>query len=212
LLSHIEEILNLCINDLEINPNDITILTDREFKNFDIIKIFERYCCNYISFIPKNDKVKYYLENEYKKGENWKFDYFIDQKTISKLVIAEDWIISNNERKNVYYTFLTNIDFENQKSYIKTYKKRWNIETRFRMLKNAIIKTKSTSLKVRLFLFKLRCVIHNLWIKIRNKKENVCLKLFIVEMSKLDCDLLNTSEYSNAVESNTRLCMFNAYS
>ncbi|XRO76143.1 hypothetical protein ACO3VM_04875 [Methanocaldococcus sp. 10A] len=111
LLNHVEEILHFAINDLGINPSDIIVLTDREFKDFEIIKIFERYGCN--SFIPKNSRIKYYLENEYEKGENWKFDYFIDQKTISKLVIAEDEIITNNEKKKIYYTFLTNIDFDN---------------------------------------------------------------------------------------------------
>ncbi|XRO75880.1 transposase [Methanocaldococcus sp. 28A] len=157
-----KEIIDFTINDLEINPSNIVVLTDREFKNFEIIKIFEKYGCNYISFIPKNDKVKYYLEDEYKKEEKWKFDYVIDRNTIPKLVIAEDEIITNNERKKVYYTFLTNINFENQESYIKMYKKRWNIETQFRMLKDAVIKTNLTSIKVRLFLFMLKCVIHNL--------------------------------------------------
>ncbi|CAB3288118.1 protein of unknown function [Methanocaldococcus lauensis] len=105
LFTHIEEILSFAINDLKINPHDIIVLTDREFKDLEIIKIFERYGCNYISFIPKNSRVKYYLENEYEKGENWKFDYFIDQKTIPKLVIAEDEITTNNEREKIYYTF-----------------------------------------------------------------------------------------------------------
>ncbi|XRO75706.1 transposase [Methanocaldococcus sp. 28A] len=195
--------MGFTINDLEINPSNIAVLTDREFKDFEIIKIFEKYGCNYISFIPKNDKVKYYLEEEYKKEEKWKFDYVIDKNTIPKLVIAEDEIITNYKRKKVYYTFLTNIDFENQESYIKMYKKRWNIKTRFRMLKDAVIKTKSTSLKVRLFLFMLKCVIHNLWIKIRNKKECISLKFFIVEI----CKLLNEFDYSIMVMRNTPLCI-----
>ncbi|ABR56123.1 hypothetical protein [Methanococcus aeolicus] len=90
---------------MEINPCDITVLTDREFKDFEIIKIFERYGCNYISFIPKNIKVKYYLEYGYKKEGDWKFNYFIDYKTIPKLVIAEDEIITNNERKKYIIPF-----------------------------------------------------------------------------------------------------------
>ncbi|EHP85896.1 hypothetical protein [Methanotorris formicicus] len=65
LPKYIEEILEFVINELKINPKKLTVLTDREFKNFEIIKIFERYGCNYICFVPKND-IKYYLEKEYK--------------------------------------------------------------------------------------------------------------------------------------------------
>jgi len=210
LINHVKKIIYFVINDLKLNPQDVVILTDREFKNFEMIELFEKYNFNYIGFIPKNSKVKYYFENKYEKGDNWKFNYFINYKIIPKLVIAEDEIITNSERKKVYYTFLTNLNFENPESYIKLYKKRWNIETRFRILKDVIIKTKSTSPKVRLFLFIIRCIIHNLWIKIRNNEyESISLKLFIIEINEL---LHELEFYSCFVVSNTQLCMFNAYS
>jgi len=59
LINYVDDILNFCINELEINPRHITVLTDREFKNFDIIKLFEQYGCNYLCFVPKNDRIKY---------------------------------------------------------------------------------------------------------------------------------------------------------
>lgn len=56
----------------------------------------------------------------------------------------------------------------------------------------------------------IRCVIHNLWIKIRNEKESesMSLKFLIIEVG----NLLAKFDYLNVVMSNTQLCMFNAYS
>jgi len=78
------------------------------------------------------------------------------------------------------------------------------------MLKDVIIKTKSTSPKIRLFLFMIRCIIHNLWIKIRNNEcESISLKLFIIEAN----ELLHELEFCSCfVVGNTQLCMFSAYS
>jgi len=67
LLNHVKEIIHFVINGLELNPQDVAILTDREFKNFEMIELFKKYNFNYNGFIPKNSKVKYYFENKYEK-------------------------------------------------------------------------------------------------------------------------------------------------
>ncbi|MFU8652378.1 transposase [Methanotorris formicicus] len=118
------------------------------------------------------------------------------------------------EDNTVYYTFLTNLDFEHAKDYLKIYKKRWNIETRFRMFKDLKIKTKSRTLKVRLFLFILRAIIHNFWIWMKHKNEipynlNYNLKEFIISIN----DFANLyCKPSFDYGGNTRLCISNAYS
>ncbi|MFU8652283.1 hypothetical protein [Methanotorris formicicus] len=41
LSKYVEEILDFVINELKINPKKLIALIDREFKDFNIIKIFE---------------------------------------------------------------------------------------------------------------------------------------------------------------------------
>ena len=46
----------------------------------------------------------------------------------------------------------------------RRYKKRWKIEISFAVVKRALAKTTSRAASIRIFLFGISCVLHNLWI------------------------------------------------
>ena len=68
----------------------------------------------------------------------------------------------------------------------REYRNRWDIETGYRCVKSAMLKTTSRNPVVRLILFYLSLVIYNIWIiiRIRNNPEANNIKL-IVLLSKL---------------------------
>jgi len=61
------------------------------------------------------------------------------------------------------WKFVTNLRFVDFVKYIKVYKKRWNIETGFRVADEAKIKTKSLDIRVRYFLFLVALILYNIW-------------------------------------------------
>lgn len=67
-----------------------------------------------------------------------------------------------NDGKHVW-TFVTNINRERFVRYVQIYRKRWNVETGFRVQDEARIRTKSIRIEVRYFLFLASMVLYNTW-------------------------------------------------
>ena len=63
---------------------------------------------------------------------------------------------------------------------IKTYKKRWRIETGFRVQDEAMIKCKSKEMKIRYFLFMFQQMLQTQWVCFY--KEEVSFKKFLIEI------------------------------
>ena len=61
------------------------------------------------------------------------------------------------------WLFATNQDKTTAASYVKRYKKRWAIETIFRITDDIRIYTTSTNALTRYFLFMFTCLIYNIW-------------------------------------------------
>lgn len=62
------------------------------------------------------------------------------------------------------WIFATNIHFRTRVEYILYYKKRWQIETNYRVEDEAKIKSKSTNYMIRYFYFLIGLLFHLLWI------------------------------------------------
>lgn len=75
------------------------------------------------------------------------------------------------------WVFVTTLDFADSVKYLRLYKKRWNIETGFRVHDEATIKTKSTDIRVRYFLFLCAMLLYNIWKSIRVK---MSFKRFVI--------------------------------
>ena len=64
-----------------------------------------------------------------------------------------------------------------------TYKKRWRIETQFRVQDEAKIKCKSKDMKIRYFLFMFEQMLQTIWICFY--KDEVSFKEFLIEMARV---------------------------
>jgi len=67
------------------------------------------------------------------------------------------------EGKTYDWLFATNLDKSTAASYVKRYKKRWAIETIFRVTDDIRIYTTSTDALIRYFLFMFTCLVYNIW-------------------------------------------------
>jgi len=73
--------------------------------------------------------------------------------------------IKQLEYKNKKYNWLfaTNLHLKNVKDYVKRYKKRWGIETIYRVTDKIRAYTTSTKSVIRYFLFMFTCFVYNIW-------------------------------------------------
>lgn len=139
---------------LHNNKNVFSCLFDRGYYNSKIIGILNKMKLNYLMLVPKKMKKlldehkneKFFVVEKYAVGK---------AKTETKLVVYKD--------DEFDWVFATSMKFHDALNMIKLYKKRWNIETGFRVCDEARIKTKSMHIVVRYFLFLCGIVLYNLW-------------------------------------------------
>lgn len=143
-------------------------LFDRAYYVAEIIDYLESKKVKYIILCPEKtgiiadyvnqtDKLgKYTHQLEYsKKKTKWKPKTMI---VVCKGINDFSWI------------FATNIHFKTRVEYIWYYKRRWQIETNFRVEDEGRIKSKSTNYMIRYFYFLVGLLLHMLWIVNKNIK------------------------------------------
>ena len=84
--------------------------------------------------------------------------------------------------------FATNIEEVALSNIVLTYKKRWRIETGYRVQDEAAIKCKSKDMKIRYFLFMFQQLLQTQWVCFY--KQEVSFKEFIIEIHKVCKDLV----------------------
>lgn len=67
------------------------------------------------------------------------------------------------ENRTFDWLFATNLNFKKSKDYVKRYKKRWGIETIYRVTDKIRAYTTSTKSIIRYFLFMFTCFVYNVW-------------------------------------------------
>jgi len=95
-------------------------------------------------------------------------------------------IYNKKSKKNYDWIFATNVEKILLEKLITLYKKRWRIETQFRVQDEAIIKCKSKDMKIRYFLFCFEQMLQTIWICFF--KDDLLFKEFLIEMEKLGFD------------------------
>lgn len=130
------------------------VLMDRGFNSGEITDILKDLRLKYLMLYRETAGVKPLIE----KTKNYsKQKYFINKRHETNLVIIKEQI----KGKGIVWTFATNLG--SCFSYIRLYKKRWNIETGFRVCDEARIKTKSRKIETRYFLFLVAFLFYNDW-------------------------------------------------
>lgn len=185
----------------------ILILFDRGFYDKDLMYELIQKKFPYLIFLPKSRDKKEIL-------------YPMDKE--EKIVIVHDFTVNKDKTKYTGETFLaflkaiydrksekeydwvfaTNIEEVALSNLIQTYKKRWRIETGYRVQDEARIKCKSKEMKIRYFLFAFQQMLQTQWVCFF--KDEVSFKEFIIEMHKICKDLVQNPKksYGKKPESN----------
>ena len=150
-----------------------TLLMDREFFNYPVISTLHTSNQNYIIAAKSNKKINaILLEHKKKFGEtSTVFEYQFEKGDPKFNIVAihnqkYDPKDKNNKGNHEYHLFATDISVNIASDILKKipeeYRKRWNIETGYR-LKNAFkIRTCSKSPIVRTLFFLIQCLLYNI--------------------------------------------------
>lgn len=165
----------------------ILILFDRGFYDKDLMYELSQDKYPYLIFVPKH-KDKQEILYPMDKGEQIAiYNEFKVNKDKSKypgeniLILLKDMYDKKSD-KEYDWVFATNVEDIELDTIIKTYKKRWRIETGYRVQDDATIKCKSKEMKIRYFLFMFQQMLQTQWVCFF--KEEVSFKRFLIEMHK----------------------------
>ena len=149
------------------------VLFDRGFYHAHLIDYLEKRNWNYLMLVPENKKVKDYIEQtnyfnffkhefKYKKEMgSWRTSTTIIVKRIDEKTC---WCYATNQKPSLNLTL--------------EYKKRWNIETGFRIHDEARIKSKSKNSLIRFFYHLLSMLLIILW-RLQNKISYYVFKRYL---------------------------------
>jgi hypothetical protein len=159
------------LESMEINLR--TLFMDREFFNNSTISTLQGLNKNYVIAAKSNKKINAILfEHKKKFGEISTFFEYQFKKGGPKFIIVAilnpkyDPNAKKDKGNNEYHLFATNLPVNNASDFIKKipeeYRKRWNIETGYRV-KNAFkIRTCSKSPVARSLFFLIQCLLYNI--------------------------------------------------
>ena len=162
------------------------ILFDRGFYDKDLMYELTKMKLPYLIFVPKHKDKKEIL---YPMDDNKQiaiYNEFVVNKHQSRyseenILIFLKQIYDPRSEKNYDWVFATNVEEILLENIIITYKKRWRIETQFRVQDEAKIKCKSTEMQIRYFFFLFEQMLQAIWICFF--KEEASFKEFIIEMT-----------------------------
>lgn len=146
------------------------VLLDRGFADSKILELLRRRRIKHLVLYPKHSNIKKIIKQMKRNYINRKFKV---RGVETRLVIGK--------QEKITWVFVTDMEFVDLVKYIKLYKKRWNIETGFRMQDEAQIKTKSTHIEIRYFYFLIALLLYNCW---KVLKEKISFRRFLIEVQK----------------------------
>lgn len=186
-----------CIKAIEYIIDKISlILFDRGFYSKELMYDLQQLNIPYLILARKGNDKNYIAEELAKMQKDEKkiipHTYELNRdKTYyefdSNLVFLKS-IFTKSINKEIDWVFVTNLEKIQLDTIIQTYRKRWRIETGYRVQDEATIKCKSKDMKIRYFLFVFEQLLQVLWICFY--KEEVSFKEFLIEMHKVNKDLV----------------------
>jgi len=143
------------------------VLFDRGFNSWGIIMKMQELKVNYMIFWKKSGSWYKELLSKLKNGKfceiTKRYKYCRDKS--GYWVTSKFIIVKQLEYENIIndWIFATNLNKKSSEKYVKRYKKRWGIETIFRVTDDIRIYTTSTNPIIRYFLFMFTCFVYNVW-------------------------------------------------
>jgi len=133
------------------------VLIDRGFAaSAENIAVLQDAGVKYLGLYPKRKNIKRIIQDMKRAYKNCKFRI---KGVPTRLVIGK-------MSEEFAWVFVTNLPRREFLAYLRLYKRRWNIETGFRVHDEAQIRTKSIDIRVRFFLFLVALVLYNAWKKL----------------------------------------------
>lgn len=181
------------------------VLFDRGF-GWSVIYKLQELKVNYMVFWKKQGS--WYKKNfdEMKDGEFCeiikKYKYNRDKtnyKLESKFVLIKQ---HEYENKKYDWIYATNLNLKSAKKYVMRYKKRWGIETIFRITDDIRIYTTSTNPLIRYLLFMFTCFVYNVWKFFQSFiGEDFTLANFSVNMNKfmIEKEIIKPKHYKEFI-------------
>ena len=183
-----------CLNKIKSYIGNIElILFDRGFYDKDLMHELDQNAFPYLIFVPKSkdkQEILYPLKNGSRVA-------IYNEFTINKnktntddenLLVFLKQLYDPKSEKSYDWVFATNIEEVALSNIVLTYKKRWRIETGYRVQDEAAIKCKSKDMKIRYFLFMFQQLLQTQWVCFY--KQEVSFKEFIIEIHKVCKDLV----------------------
>lgn len=152
------------------------VLFDRGFYSVENIQTLEDSGIRYLILIPKQTKKIKFLSDTIEDYAHFYHEIkscSTNTKTTTKIVLVRD------ESDKFTWSFATNMILENHFAYVKFYKKRWRIETNFRVQDQAKIKSKSVYPIIRYFYFLISLLLHAIWLTF---KKEMPFKRFLIKI------------------------------
>src|SRR3989344_5516299 len=143
------------------------VLFDRGFYIGDLISYLSSINMKYLIFVPQNKAMKRYIQQtNYLRSFNHLIGYNKYKSTWTaktKIVIIRDRYFNKKDKrwKKFYWCFATNL--QSGFNLVRIYKKRWQIETDFRVQNEARIKSKSNVPIIRYFYFLMSLILMGSW-------------------------------------------------
>ncbi len=162
------------------------ILFDRGFYDNDLMYELTKMDYPFLIFVPKRKEYKEFL-SELEKGKTIVVhDYTVNKEMLTykgeKYLAFLKEIYDPKSEKNYDWIFATNVESILLQDTLAEYKKRWRMETQFRVQDEARIKCKSKEMKIRYFLFLFEQMLQTMWICFY--KEQLSFKEFMIAMAK----------------------------
>ncbi|MDO9581143.1 MAG: transposase [Bacteroidales bacterium] len=191
-------VIEYCLSRIKPLIGEIQlILFDRGFYDKDLMYELTKLNYPYLIFVPKHQDKKSILYPMKIEEQVAIYNEFIVNKNQSKyagenILIFLKQIYDTRSEKNYDLVFATNVEWILLEKIVALYKKRWRIETQFRVHDEARIKCKSKDMKIRYFLFLFEQMLQPIWICFY--KDDVPFKKFLIEMNKVSKRYTKTQE------------------
>ncbi len=169
------------------------ILFDRGFYDKDLMYELTKLNYPYLIFVPKSQnkqEILFPMKIEEQVAIYNEFSVNKDKGNYigENILVFLKQIYDPRSEKNYDWVFATNVEEILLENLVITYKKRWRIETQFRVQDEARIKCKSKDMKIRYFFFMFEQMLQTMWICFY--KDEVSFKEFLIgitEISKKYC-------------------------
>ena len=146
-----------------------TVYLDRGFNSVDVINTIERLGVKYLMPLQLIGKKRKRLVEE--SEPNTVLDYTMksEQRARCRFKVQATFkfcVVKSTKKPDGKIAFATNLDVNerNVKAICNRYRKRWGIETSYRVQDNLLPKTTSKNYIVRLFYFLFSVCLYNLWV------------------------------------------------